>query len=75
MRNFETIRLHKNGKPLNVSITLNSIKSHNNSVIGFSVFYRDVTSQKKWERELQDRFEKCKMHIKKWEDRGASWIT
>ena len=58
VRNFETIRLHKNGKPLNVSITLNSIKSHNNSVIGFSVFYRDVTSQKKWERELQDRFEK-----------------
>lgn len=58
VRNFETIRLHKNGKPISVSITLNSIKGRNNSIIGFSVFYRDITSQKKWERELQDRFEK-----------------
>lgn len=58
VRNFETIRLHKNGKPINVSITLNLLKGPNGSVLGFSVFYRDITAQKKWERELQDRFEK-----------------
>ncbi|MBI4994805.1 PAS domain S-box protein [Candidatus Peregrinibacteria bacterium] len=58
VRNFETVRLHKNGKPINVSITLNSIKDHNKNLMGFSVFYRDITAQKKWERELQDRFEK-----------------
>lgn len=58
VRNFETIRLHKNKKPINVSITLNSIKDSGGNIIGFSVFYRDITAQKKWENELQDRFEK-----------------
>lgn len=58
VKNFETVRLHKNGKPLMVSLTLSSLKDDEDKIVGLSAFYRDITAQKKWERELQDRFEK-----------------
>ncbi|MBI5413832.1 MEKHLA domain-containing protein [Candidatus Peregrinibacteria bacterium] len=58
VRNFETIRLHKNGKPINISLTLSAIRDNNNNITGISAIYRDISAQKKWEQELQDRFEK-----------------
>lgn len=58
VRNFETTRLHKNGNSVTVSLTATAIKDENNIIIGYSVLYKDITTQKKWERELQDRFEK-----------------
>lgn len=58
VRNFETIRLHKNGKTMNVCLTLSGIKDKGGKIIGYSALYRDITIQKKWERELQNRFEK-----------------
>lgn len=58
VRNFETVRLHKNGKPISISLTCSSLRDRQGKVIGLSVIYRDITPQKKWERELQDRFEK-----------------
>lgn len=58
VRNFETIRMHKNGAPLNVSVTGSAIRDNQGIIMGISVLYRDITAQKKWERELQDRFEK-----------------
>lgn len=57
-RNFETVRLHKNGNPITVSLTWSAIKGSDGRIIGFSALHRDITTQKKWERELQDRFEK-----------------
>lgn len=58
VRNFETVRLHKNGKPINISLTCSSVKDNQGNIIGLSAMYRDITAQKKWERELQSRFEK-----------------
>lgn len=58
IRNFETIRLHKNGKPITVSLTVSALKDSAGGVKRYAVLYRDITAQKKWERELQDRFEK-----------------
>lgn len=58
VRNFETVRLHKNGRPLLVSLTLSAVKDDQGKIIGLAALYRDITAQKKWERELQDRFEK-----------------
>jgi PAS domain S-box-containing protein len=58
VRNFETLRMHKNGTLINVSITCSGIKDEQGKLIGYSVVYRDITAQKKWEYELQDRFEK-----------------
>lgn len=58
VRNFETVRLHKNGKPILISLTASAIRDEKDEIIGFSLLYRDITAQKKWEREIQDRFEK-----------------
>lgn len=58
VRNFETMRMHKNGKSINVSLTASVVKDDSSTIIGISVLYRDITTQKKWEKELQDRFEK-----------------
>lgn len=56
--NFETVRLHKNGTPIQISLTVSSLRDESGNVVGFSGIYRDITAQKKWERELQERFEK-----------------
>ncbi|PJC36901.1 hypothetical protein CO046_02950 [Candidatus Peregrinibacteria bacterium CG_4_9_14_0_2_um_filter_53_11] len=58
VRNFETVRLHKNGKPILISLTMSAIYDRKDRIIGLSALYRDITAQKKWEREIQDRFEK-----------------
>lgn len=58
LRNFETKRIHKNGKELDVSLTFSAIKDEKGKLIGLSAIYRDISVQKKWERELQDRFVK-----------------
>lgn len=58
VRNVETTRIHKNGKPISVCLSWNAVKDNFGKLIGISAIYRDITTQKKWERELQDRFEK-----------------
>lgn len=58
VRNFETVRAHKNGTPITISLTCSAVKDMHGNIIGLSALYRDITAQKKWERELQDRFEK-----------------
>lgn len=58
VRNFETVRTHKNGTPITISLTCSAVKDTDGKIIGLSALYRDITAQKKWERELQDRFEK-----------------
>lgn len=58
VRNLETVRLHKNDKLINVCLSLSAIRDKNGAIIGFSALFRDITAQKKWEKELQDRFEK-----------------
>ncbi len=58
VRNFESVRIHKNGKPISVSLTFSAVKDDSGAIIGISALYRDITAQKKWEHELQDRFVK-----------------
>lgn len=58
VRNHETVRLHKNGKPINVSLTYTAIQDTHDRHIGYSAVYRDITMQKQWERDLQARFDK-----------------
>lgn len=58
VRNFETMRLNKTGKSLSVSVTMSPLKDELGEIYAYSALYRDITTQKKWERELQDRFEK-----------------
>ena len=50
---FETIRLAKDGRQLNVSITVSPIKDSNGQVIGASKVARDITERKRAEEREQ----------------------
>lgn len=58
IRNREVVRVHKNGNPLEVYINASALKDKQGKFLGVSALYRDVTPHKKWEKELQDRYEK-----------------
>jgi PAS domain S-box-containing protein len=57
IKNFETVRLTKNGKEIYVAISITKLADENSHFIGFAVIYRDITYQKKAEKDLQTRFE------------------
>ncbi len=53
--NFETERLTKDGRLINVSITISHLLDGDNKIIGYSVIHRDITTQKKLS-ELKNEF-------------------
>ena len=57
LEHFETVRKCKDGSLINISITTSAIKDSFGKIIGASQVARDVTSQRKLQRELleQDR--------------------
>jgi len=57
IRNHETVRITKSGKEINVSISITKLTDEKDRFIGFGVIYRDISYQKKAEKELQTRFE------------------
>jgi signal transduction histidine kinase/ActR/RegA family two-component response regulator len=56
---FETIRLAKDGRQLNVSITVSPIKDSNGRVVGASKVARDITERKKAEEALEKAIEEA----------------
>ena len=52
IEHFETVRLAKNGRLIDVSITVSPIKDERGRVIGASKILRDVTSRKRIEQSL-----------------------
>ena len=50
---FETIRLHKNGERIEVSLTISPIKDDNGNVIGAAKIVRNITETNKIERALR----------------------
>jgi PAS domain S-box-containing protein len=58
---FETVRLHKDGRPLAVSLTVSAIKDSAGRVVGASKVVRDITERKRAEaaiRQLNDELER-----------------
>jgi PAS domain S-box-containing protein len=51
---YETLRITKDGRQLDVSLTISPIKDDAGRVIGFSKIARDITQQKAHERALRD---------------------
>lgn len=49
---YETLRRHKDGRIVEVSLTVSPIKDNTGKVIGISTILRDVSEQKRLEREL-----------------------
>ncbi len=56
---FETIRLAKDGRQLNLSVTISPIKDSNGRVIGASKVLRDITERKKTEEALKKAAEEA----------------
>jgi PAS domain S-box-containing protein len=50
---FETIRRHKNGALLNISLTISPVKDAHGKIIGASKVARDITDRKRQEQALQ----------------------
>ena len=57
---FETIRVHKDGRILDVSVTISPVKDPTGRVIGVSKVARDVTSIKRILREREELLEREK---------------
>ncbi|GAB4367224.1 MAG: hypothetical protein Kow00121_05300 [Elainellaceae cyanobacterium] len=53
MEHYETVRLHKEGKLINVSLTVSPIKSTAGDVIGISKIARDITARIQAEEQLR----------------------
>lgn len=54
---FETIRMHKDGRRINISLTVSPIKNSDGRIIGASKIARDVTSRKEFEAERETLLE------------------
>jgi PAS domain S-box-containing protein len=53
VRNYPTLGLRKDGSIINVSLTVSPIKDSNGNINGVSIISRDVTPEKRAEKELQ----------------------
>jgi PAS domain S-box-containing protein len=53
IKNFETVRLRKDGTNINVSATISPIKDTSGNITGISAIYRDITEQKIMEEQLR----------------------
>ena len=51
---FETIRLHKDGTPIDVSVTISPIKDAAGQIVAASAILRDIAERKRINRELQE---------------------
>ena len=57
---FETQRRDKDGKPIDVSLTISPIRNADGVIVGASKIARDVTEQKKAHRKLSEALEALK---------------
>jgi PAS domain S-box-containing protein len=57
---FETRRLCKDGRQIDVSLSLSLIRNHRDEIVGFSRIIRDITSQKRIELELREAHNQLK---------------
>ena len=59
IEHFETIRVRKDGTPLDISVSISPVKDSQGRIIGASKIARDITERKRMERmlaELQQRY-------------------
>jgi|GEM_PF-1075859 len=60
VKDFRTQRKHKDGHLIDVSLTQSALQDDEGNDIGYAVIYRNISIQKKWEEELNLRFENLK---------------
>ena len=55
---FETVRITKSGRRLNVSLTISPVKDRSGSIVGASKVARDITERRRSERALRESEER-----------------
>jgi PAS domain S-box-containing protein len=60
---FETVRKRKDGQAIPVSLTISPIKNADGEVIGISKIVRDITEQKRAEKEIQTLNEELERRV------------
>jgi len=54
IRNFDTVRIRKNGTPVDVSLSLDAIRNPQGDVTGIVVIARDASDRRRFEQTLQE---------------------
>lgn len=62
VHHFETIRVRKDGREINVSLTISPVRDEHGDIVGASKIARDVTAQKDAERALEQAQRQLKLH-------------
>ncbi|MGC1485387.1 MAG: PAS domain S-box protein [Candidatus Acidiferrum sp.] len=60
MVHFETVRLHRDGTELDISLTVSPVRDFEGRVVGASKVARDITQQKRAERALRENEERLR---------------
>ena len=54
VNHFETVRLRKDGTPVDVSVTISPLRDEAGEIVGASKIVRDITERKRQENQLRD---------------------
>jgi len=54
IEHYETVRVAKDGRPIDISVTISPVRNEGGTVIGASKVARDISQQKQMRRELQE---------------------
>ncbi len=71
---FETVRLHKDGTPIQVSLTLSPVLDAQGSLLGASAIVRDITEQKRADERLKSLQAEL-IHLSRWNTMGMMAST
>jgi PAS domain S-box-containing protein len=63
IEHFETERRHKDGRTVQISLTVSPIYDRNGSIVGASKIARDITSQKTAEAQLLTKSEQLEVYV------------
>jgi len=63
IKGYETVRLHKNGKPVDVTISIAPVYSTNGTVNEAVAIYKDVSEKKALVKKLNEYEKKCKIAL------------
>ena len=63
VEHYETVRVRKDGRRLDISLTVSPIKGPNGQVVGASKIARDVTEQREARRALDEASERLKLAL------------
>jgi len=54
IEHFDTIRIHNDLTPLDISLTISPVRDASGKIVGASIIARDITQRKRMERELRE---------------------